>query len=95
MEYLEGKRLKVLEEIKPICDAYGITDYDYEVKPTGQREILRVNDTRIGCSFNSVFAIKQELTGYIFLAMWRDRGLGAFDKQTKNVIRRYWVDDEE
>jgi hypothetical protein len=91
IEYLEEKRLKVLEEIKPICDAYGITDYDYEVRTAGQTETLRIRDTKIGCSSNSIFAIKQELTGYIFLAMWRERSLGYFDKQTKNVIKRYWL----
>lgn len=91
MKYLKTKRLEVLEAIKPICEAYGITDYDYEIKDTGQTETLRIHHTRIGCSANSVHAIKQELTGYIFLMMWRRRSLGHFETQVKNVIRTYWI----
>ena len=34
MKYLEEKRLEVLEEIKPICKAFAITDYDYEIAIT-------------------------------------------------------------
>ena len=90
MEYLERKRLEVLEAIKPICDAYKIDDYDYEVKPEGQTEILRIYDTKIGCSHNSISGVIQELTGYIFIQQWRQRSLGAFEIQTKNVIKRYW-----
>lgn len=91
MVYLESKRLSVLEAIKPICDAYEITDYDYEVKPEGQTEILRIYDTKIGCSCNSISAVIQELTGYIFIQQWRQRSLGAFENQTKAVIKRYWL----
>ena len=90
-EYLEEKRLDVLKEIKPICDVFGIKDYDYEVSDKGQSETLRLNQTRIGCSDNSIFAIEQELIGYIFLKMWKDRSLGAFENQVKCVIKRYWL----
>jgi len=91
LERLKEKRLKVLEAIKPICEAYGIDDYDYEIETYGQREVLRIYDTFIGCSCNSIFAVKQELTGYIFLSMWKERSLGAFGTQTKNEIKRYWI----
>lgn len=37
-EYLEWKRTEVLEEIKPICDAFGINDYDYEPEKPGEKE---------------------------------------------------------
>jgi len=94
MEYLEAKRIEVLEAIKPICEAYGIVDYDYEVKETSQTEVLRIETVRIGCSSNSISAVIQELTGYIFIMTWRQRHLGAFAKQTKNVIRRYWLTEE-
>ncbi len=89
-EYLIGKRLEVLEKIKPICDAFGITDYDYEIKDN--RERLRIYDTRIGCSSNSISAIIDELVGYIFVCRFRERYLGAFKKQTFNKIKEYWVD---
>jgi len=93
MEYLEKKRTKVLEAIKPICEAYGIpeTEYDYEVQETGQSETLWINGTRIGCSSNSISAVITELTGYIFLSVWRERSLGHFETQVKNEIKRYWL----
>jgi hypothetical protein len=88
-EYLILKRLKVLERINPICDAFGITDYDYEIE--NNHEILRIRDTRIGCSGNSISAIIDELVGYIFVCRFRERGLGAFKKQTFNKIKEYWI----
>ena len=91
MEQLEAKRIEVLEAIKPICEAFKINDYDYEVKDSGQRETLRIGNTRIGCSCNSISAVIEELVGYIFIARWKDRYLGAFSIQTKNVIKRYWI----
>ena len=91
MEQLEAKRIEVLEAIKPICEAFKINDYDYEVKDSGQRETLRIGNTRIGCSCNSISAVIDELVGYIFIARWKDRYLGAFSIQTKNVIKRYWI----
>ena len=91
MEQLEAKRIEVLEAIKPICEAFKINDYDYEVKDSGQRETLRIGNTRIGCSCNSISAVINELVGYIFIMRWRDRNLGAFSIQTKNVIKRYWI----
>ena len=91
MEQLEAKRIEVLEAIKPICEAFKINDYDYEVKDSGQRETLRIGNTRIGCSCNSISAVIDELVGYIFIMRWKDRYLGAFSIQTKNVIKRYWI----
>lgn len=92
MDGLILKRKEVLEAIKPICEAYGIEDYDYIVSEKAPREILRIYDTKIGCSDNPIFAIKQKLTGWIFINMWKGRGLGCFDTQTKNVIKRYWIE---
>ena len=93
LEYLQNKRLDVLREIKPICDAFNIKDYDYIIQESGQREVLRIYDIRIGCSCNSISAVKNELIGFIFLRTWgRDRSMGAFDKQSRNVIKQYWMD---
>jgi len=92
LEYLQSKRLEVLEAIKPICEAFNIKDYDYEVEHPGQHETLRIGEIRIGCSSNSISAVVNELIGYIFITIWcRGRGLGAFDTQSKNIIRRYWI----
>ena len=90
MEYLKEKRLEVLKEIKPICEAFNITDYDYLIEKGIER--LRLYETYIGCSSNSVSAVVDELIGYIFIKRWyRSRTLGAFDTQVKNVIKRYWI----
>lgn len=94
LEILQEKRLEVLKAIKPICEAFGIKDYDYIVKNEGQKETLVVEGTKIGCSCNSIYAVKQELIGYIFVGMWKDRSLGAFDTQVKNVIKRYWIKED-
>ena len=89
------KRLEILEAIKPICDAFGITDYDYEVDIEKGIERLRINSTSIGCSCNSALATINELIGYIFITRWcRYRDLGTFATQTKNVIRRYWLNNK-
>ena len=90
-KYLQEKRIEVLSEIKPICEAFGIDDYDYEIKESGQTETLIIYGQGIGCSSNSISAVVQELTGYIFLMKWRERYLGAFETQTKNVIKEYWI----
>lgn len=95
MEYLKMKRIEVLNHIKPICEAFGIKDYDYEVSETGQREALRIGKTRIGCSSNSLSATVEELVGYIFIMTWRNRSIGAFNKQSKNVIKQYWYTEED
>ena len=93
LEYLQKKRLQALESIKPICEAFNITDYDYIVQEHGQREVLRLYNVKIGCSCNSIDAIRNELIGFIFLRTWgRDRSMGAFDKQSRNVIKQYWMD---
>ena len=94
--YLIEKRGKVLDAIAPICEAFDIIDYDYELSNTGQRETLRIGNVRIGCSCNSVDAVVEELIGYIFITRWcKNRSLGTFSTQTKNVIRRYWIDDDK
>ena len=93
LEYLKIKRLKILEEIKPICKAFNITDYDYIVKKDLQRETLRINNTYIACSLNSISAVKDELIGWIIINIYcKNRGLGTFQKQTENYIKRYWLD---
>lgn len=93
MREINNKRIEVLEAIEPICKAFGIKEYDYVIKETGQRETLIINKTKIGCSCNSISAVINELIGYIFINIWcRDRSLGTFSTQTKNVIKRYWID---
>lgn len=89
-DYLIEKRIEVLEAIKPICEAFGIEGYDYEIDDG--RETLRINNTGIGCSCNSISAVVDELVGYIFINTFcKNRSLGAFEKQVKNRIKEYWI----
>lgn len=93
-EYLEKKRLEILEKIKPVCEAFKITNYDYilDNQKGYTREFLIINGTKIGCSGNSILAVENELLAYIFINKYcRYRSLGAFEKQVKNVITQYWV----
>lgn len=86
--YLIEKRLEVLEAIKPMCEAFNIKDYDYEVNTETGSEYLRIGDTKICCNCNSVWAVQQELVGWIFLIYWKDR---AFDEH----IRQHWQRNEK
>ncbi len=89
-DYLIEKRIEVLEKIKPICEAFGIEGYDYEIDDG--RETLRINNTGIGCSCNSISAVVDELVGYIFIYTFcKNRSLGAFGPQTKNRIKEHWI----
>jgi len=86
------KRDKVLKAISPIMEAFDIKDYDYEVNNI--KETLRIYNTRIGCTANSIDAIIDEIIGYIFINRWcRYRSLGTFSTQAKNAIKRYWEKD--
>lgn len=96
-EYYMKKRESILQEIKPICATFGIKDYDYIVYgETGCVEMLKLGNTFIGCTGNSVSAVVEELIGYIFITRYcRNRSLGAFDKQTKKYIMRYWLNESK
>lgn len=93
MAEIKSKRERILTTIKPICEVFGIADYDYIITES-EKERLKLNDTYIGCDGNSVSAVIDELIGYIFIKKYcRNRSLGAFDKQTQNYIKRYWLKD--
>lgn len=94
--YIEkGKQIHT--ELKPVCDAFGITDWSYDITESlynkaGVREELIIEGQRIGCTGNSVSAVLDELIGYIFITRYcRNRSLGAFEKQVKNQIKTYWI----
>lgn len=91
MEELKEKRIEVLEAIKPICEAFDL-EYDYIVKEEGQTETLVLNGQKIGCSYNSVSAVINEVIGYIFVKIYcRDNWIGHFRTQTLNIIKQYWL----
>ena len=84
----EDKRQTVLDTIKPICDVFGITDYDYII--TKEKERLIVEDVEIGCRDNSIGATVMELINYIWIETVADNRITPFHKQTLNSLKRYW-----
>ena len=94
--YLIDKRKEVLKEIKPYCDLFKIADYDYFINTEAGGEVLKLNDTYIGCSCNSISAVIDEVMGYIIINFYcKNRSLGAFRTQTMNEIKRYWINRPE
>lgn len=87
-KYLISKREEILKTIKPMCDAFGITNYDYIVGADSYSETLKLDDTLINCSCDSIEAVINELIRYIVIT--RDIYLGAFDTQTKHYIKSHW-----
>ena len=85
-EYLESKRLKVLERIKPMCEVFGIGNYDYVIAE-GSNEYLELEGITIDCTSNSIEITVQELVGFIFIHYW-DRSL---DESALRKIKRYWI----
>ena len=90
--FLIEKRIEVLNAIKPYCDLFGIEEYDYIVKTDIGVEILKLNNTRIGCTSNSITAVIDEVIGYIFVNRYcKNRSIGHFSTQTINAITKYWL----
>lgn len=88
---LKNKREEVLKAIKPICEAFNIKNYDYVIQETGQIETLVLNGQRIGCSMNSIYAIKNEIIGYIFAKIYCKDKWWHFKPHTLKFIKQYWL----
>ena len=89
-EFSQLKREQVLKVIKPICEVFKIKNYDYVIN-NNHAEYLELEGQKIGCFCNSIGATCMELIGYIFVNTYAaSRSLGAFEKQTLNVIKQYW-----
>lgn len=91
IDELNIKRTEVIKEIKPICEAFNIK-YDYIVKENGQIETLVLDGQKIGCSMNSIYAIKNEIIGYIFAKIYCHNNWWHFQPQTLKHIKQYWID---
>ena len=91
MKRLQEKRIEVLKAIKPICEAFKIKDYDYVIQETGQIETLVLNGQKIGCSMNSIYAIKNEIIGYIFAKIYCKDKWWHFKQHTLKFIKQYWL----
>lgn len=88
-DYHEKKRETVLETIKPICEAFGITDYDYIINDNQER--LVVEGQAIGCACNSIGATVNELINYIWLKSGCVDKVHNFKKAVVNELKRYWL----
>lgn len=89
--YFGDKVKQIDEKIAPICKAFNINDYGYEIDTNG-KEMLVLEGQKIGCTGNSISAVVDELIGYIIITRYcRNRSLGVFEKQTQNYIKRYWI----
>lgn len=86
----EEKTEKVLEIIKPMCEAFEIKKYDYVIEKG--HEYLLLNDVKIGCDCNSYHAIITELVGYLFVYYWWQRYL-PFKTQFLNKVKEWWIKD--
>ncbi len=90
IEYRKSKREKILKVIKPICEVFEISSYDYIYDE--HRERLVIEGQAIGCSGNSIGAVVMELINYIWIETYaHNRCLGAFEKQTLNYLKRMWI----
>ena len=89
----KDKRQTVLDIIKPICDVFGITDYDYII--TSEKERLIVENVEIGCRCNSIGATVMELINYIWVETVAKNKFTPFHKQTLNSLKRYWQKREK
>ena len=87
---MKDKREQVLEELEPIAKPLGIK-IDYVIEE--HREYLVCDNQKICTNCTSLYGIRQEFFGYVFMKEWQDRSLGYFDKQTRNYIKQYWYDD--
>ncbi len=95
VEYFNNKRNTVLETIKPICEAVGITDYDYEIEVKKLSETLVVEGTRIGCTCNSIGATVRELIVYIFIGCGGADKIHNFRKPVLNDLMRCWKKEKQ
>lgn len=89
--YFEGKRETVLNTIKPICEAFEITDYDYILNEKQER--LVIEGTQIGCACNSIGATVRELITYLFV-VYASNKLWTFRTQIINQLKAYWIEDK-
>lgn len=85
----EDKRQCVLDTIKPICEVFGITDYDYIL--TKEKERLVIEGQEIGCRCNSIGATVMELINYIWIKTVAENRYTPFHKQTLNSLKTYWI----
>lgn len=97
-QYLKEKRMKVLNTITPVLRPFGITKVDYEINLETYQETLVIDDTKIGCTCNSIEAILREVIGYLFIKIWVPSSrILRYDPCVEHrieLITHYWVKEE-
>lgn len=86
------KRERIIKRaIRPLCKIFGIK-YDYLHFTIPNMEILYLNGQQIRCTDLTVEQIKDRVIGYIFAEIYcKNNSIGAFQKQTLNVIKKDWI----
>lgn len=80
---------EIKKAIKPLCKIFNIKYY-YFIFAEGL-EVLCLNDQRIVCTGNTIEQIRDKVIGYIFAEIYcKNNSIGAFQKQTLNVIKKDW-----
>lgn len=93
-EYREIKRNKVLEVIKPICEAFEIEDYDYIINAGIER--LIVEGQAICCSCNSIGATVNQLINYIWLKSYaKSHWICDNEDELIDNLKSYWIDKQK
>jgi hypothetical protein len=87
-EYLESKRKKMIEKLKPICEPWGLS-FDYLIDEQGG-EVLVIQGQKIGVTGNSEEAIIDEVLGYLFVNRYCRHRSGVMPYTAVNAVKRYW-----
>ena len=83
------KEREIKKAIKPLCKIFRIK-YDYFIFAEGL-ELLYLNDQRIKCTGDTIEQVRDKVIGYIFAEIYcKNNSIGAFQKQTLNVIKKDW-----
>ena len=84
------KEREIKKKIKPLCKMFNIK-YEYFTFTEGL-ELLRLNNQAIECTGDTIQQILDKTIGYIFVEFYcKNNNIGAFQKQTLNVIKKDWV----
>lgn len=85
------KEREIKKAIKPLCKIFKIK-YEYFVFAEGL-ELLYLNGQKIKCTGDTVEQIRDKVIGYIFAEIYcKNNSIGAFQKQTLNVIKKDWIE---
>ena len=83
------KEKEIKKVIKPLCKIFNIK-YEY-IEFIAGPELLYLNGQQIKCTGDTVEQIRDKVIGYIFAEIYcKNNSIGAFQKQTLNVIKKDW-----